>query len=169
MPAGTIRLRFVRPPDNVKVWVHELLREDEGVIVQRFSFSELPEPFTVAGRAVVDNGHVGVLYELVGRSLEVIKVYGPGSEFKGYYCNINTSPRPFEGGYEVTDLFLDVWVFPDLEYVVLDQDEFDEAVRRGWLDTEQADLARSVLGELVEDLDAGRFPPQGVPASPEEF
>jgi predicted RNA-binding protein associated with RNAse of E/G family len=50
----------------------------------------------------------------------------------GYYCDIVTPPRPLDDGeVEVTDLFLDLWVSPDLGYEVLDEEELECALLKG--------------------------------------
>ncbi|MCK5548200.1 MAG: DUF402 domain-containing protein [Thermoplasmata archaeon] len=156
----TIKLRFVRPPNEVNVWTHDLLFKSDDVIVSKFIFSGLKVPSKVKDVIIVENGYTGICYEFLDRGLEIIKVLDTRNELSGYYCNINRNPKMFDGGYEVVDLFLDVWVFPDFEYVVLDEDEFENALKNGWINEKDGRFANSVLKTLLEDLNKGKFPPE---------
>ncbi len=62
----------------------------------------------------------------------------------------------------LVDLFLDLWVAPDGNYMVLDEDEFAEAATLGHLTREQVGHARSVLQELTAATARGEFPPAAV-------
>jgi hypothetical protein len=56
------------------------------------------------------------------------------------------------------DLWLDVLVRDDgVTHGVYDQEEFDDAVRRGWLSERDAGGARAGLGELTELIERGRL------------
>jgi hypothetical protein len=57
-----------------------------------------------------------------------------------------------------TDLFLDMWVAPDGKYMILDEDEFEEAISLGHLTSEQINHARRVLQEVVEATEREEFP-----------
>jgi predicted RNA-binding protein associated with RNAse of E/G family len=155
-----IKLRFIRLPDDIVTWTHELLHQDEDVIISKFRFSGLTKPSEIMGKIVVDNEYTGICYEFVDNGYEIIKVFDLDDKLTGYYCNINTRPKPFEGGYEVVDLFLDVWVFPNLEYSVLDEDEFECAFERGLIKEEQKDFALTVLKRILGDLEERNFPPR---------
>ncbi len=43
---------------------------------------------------------------------------------KGWYCNVTEPARFFEDRIEQIDLFIDVWVTPQGETLILDEDEF---------------------------------------------
>ena len=65
--------------------------------------------------------------------------------------------------WKTTDLFLDVWLPADggggHTPTVLDRDEFDEAVRRGWIDADTERRALDEVGWILEEHAAGRWPP----------
>lgn len=66
--------------------------------------------------------------------------------------------------WRTTDLFLDVWLPRDGGFLVLDRDQLEEALRKGWLSRRDADRA---LEEVVRIQDAhaeGRWPPPVVEA-----
>jgi predicted RNA-binding protein associated with RNAse of E/G family len=64
-----------------------------------------------------------------------------------------------DGSVEITDLFLDLYVAPDLRYKVLDEEELDGALRRGWITEQLYEKARTELGKLISLVKRGDFPP----------
>lgn len=92
------------------------------------------------------------------RWYNVYAVFSPAGDPRGYYCNLATPPR--RDGDEITyiDLDIDVLVRPDGGYVVLDEDEYAERVRRfGYPPDVQASVA-AALAELTAAVE-GRRPP----------
>jgi len=72
-------------------------------------------------------------------------------QLKGWYCNI-TRPAEFNPGQiAYVDLALDVLVYPNGEYLILDEDEF-EALE---LDEATRQAARQALDELVALVESG--------------
>jgi predicted RNA-binding protein associated with RNAse of E/G family len=158
VPKVTVRVK--RLPEEVDEWEHELLLDNQEMIVSEFIFSGLPRPSVLDGRIVTENGYRGILFEFVNDWFEIIKIWNHDGGFVGYYCNINAPPVRFDGGYEITDLFLDLWVFPDMEYIVLDEDELLEAVERNWINVSLKEKAQEVLSKLMEMVETGEFPPR---------
>lgn len=154
-----IRIKLVRLPNSVEEWEHELLLDTSHMIVSRFVFSGLSEPMIREGRTLLENGYTGILFEFVNEWYEIIKVRNKKGELVGYYCNINRPPRRFKGGYEVVDLFLDMWVFPSMEYIILDEDELKQARVDGLIDDKTERKARETLSRLVNMVKSGNFPP----------
>lgn len=65
---------------------------------------------------------------------------------KGWYCNVTTPAEFSPGQIAYVDLALDVLVYPDWRWLVLDQDEFEEL----HLEPELQNRALEALSELVE-------------------
>jgi len=152
-------LRLIRPPGDVVEFQQELIEDRGNLIVSKFAFEDLDEPTIMEGREVVANGYHAILFEFFEPPLEILKIYDRDAKLTGYYCNVNTKPSRFEGGYEIIDLFIDVFVFPDMRYQILDEEEFETAVREGWITSEQERLARKTVDRLVADIKARTFPP----------
>ena len=47
------------------------------------------------------------------------------SSLKGWYCNIGMPAQFSNGAVSYVDLALDLWVYPNGEYLLLDEDEFE--------------------------------------------
>jgi len=87
------------------------------------------------------------------RWYNIFSFYGGEGRFKGWYANIGT-PITFDGEtIRYTDLDLDLWVWPDRRFVVLDEDEFARRVE-GEMPPGVVARARSALAELLNDLAA---------------
>ena len=63
-----------------------------------------------------------------------------------------------DDGVELTDLFLDLWVSPDLRYKVLDEVELENALQNGWITKQLYDRAEKEMKKLVSIVKRGKFP-----------
>jgi hypothetical protein len=62
---------------------------------------------------------------------------------RGWYVNLERPQRRTKLGFDYEDELLDVWAPVGGEPELLDEDELDEAVRLGFVSTEQADEIRA--------------------------
>lgn len=115
------------------------------------------------GETVITRGDLAVWFLFRGKSYDVARVYSPTGGFLGFYVDAlepvtwrDADPGTIE---PLVDLFLDVWVWPDLRFSVLDEDEFDLSMKRGWLSKSQSALAAKTIHTIVNEVEAGRFPP----------
>ena len=60
----------------------------------------------------------------------------------------------------MTDLYLDIWLFPDGRLLELDWDEFEEAIAKKVITPAQEGLARSAMKRLVDEASKGIYPLQ---------
>jgi hypothetical protein len=75
-----------------------------------------------------------------------------------FNCDIATPMLRQVDAVFAVDLFLDVLVRQDgVTHGIHDQQEFDDAVRQGWLSQREAAGARAGLGELLGLIQAGRL------------
>jgi len=104
-----------------------------------------------------------VYFELMGKWFTVGKIRDLQGTHTGYYCDIVTPPKLLEdSGVEMTDLFLDLWVSPDLRYKVLDKEELENAFCKGWVTKQLYDKAKEELNKLINIVKQGKFPPYQV-------
>jgi len=66
--------------------------------------------------------------------------------FKGWYCNITRPAKIKNSHVYADDLALDIIVYPDRSWLILDEDEFDELV----LPPEDRDRALHAIEVLIE-------------------
>jgi len=160
----TTVIHYFRPPHRLLDIHAELLYVDDEVIVTSHTLEGASEPLVIGGETVIANGYRAVFAEYRKQWHDVAKIFKPdGTEqgFTGYYADINTPSELRPDGYWTKDLFLDLWMPPDRSrIVVLDEDEFDEAIRNKWITEDEARSARAELDRLMKLFHQGRFPPR---------
>ncbi|HID92512.1 MAG TPA: DUF402 domain-containing protein [bacterium (Candidatus Stahlbacteria)] len=155
-----IKIVYKRLPNKVMEIESTLLHESEDIIVTTHILSGASSPIVINGEVVLDNGYRAVFFEFCNEWHDIAKIYNREDKFTGYYCDINTPTKRFKGGYETLDLCLDLWIYPNSKiYIVLDEDEFKEAVKKGWIDKKMAKKARDTLTMLINQINKGDFPP----------
>ena len=163
----TVTLTYKRPPNRVNDFQQQLLYVDDEVIVtsQRVKPSS---PIVQNGKTVLDDNFATVWFVFTGLWYDVGKVYNLDNEWTGYYCDImKPVKRSMDVNgklecFEITDLFLDLWVNPDGTYQIQDVDEFEDAVQKGVIDSELAGKCWNSLSALIVEVETGKFPPQFV-------
>ena len=158
----TVTLTYKRPPDRVNHFQQQLLYIDDDVIVtsQRVKPSS---PIVQNGETVLADNFAAVWFVFTGLWYDIGKVYNLDNEWTGYYCDIMkpVKRRMNTAGkldcFEITDLFLDLWINPDGTYEIQDEDEFEEAIQIGAIDTELEKKARDVLDTLIAKVEDGHL------------
>jgi predicted RNA-binding protein associated with RNAse of E/G family len=159
IPMPTINLTFIRPSKRTDIFVHGLIRDTEKLIVSDLTF-DMPKPFAVDGRPVIFPGDRGLLFEYA-EGYEIIAAVHD-LRLTGHYININLPFERTPDGYRVKDLFLDLWVWSDGRYHVLDEDEYAEACEKGWLTKQEQAFALRIKEKAIKMITNGRFPPKKV-------
>ena len=157
-----VTLTYKRPPDRVNHFRQKLLYLDDDVIVtsQRVKPSS---PIIQNGETVLGDNFAAIWFVFTGLWYDVGKVYNLENAWTGYYCDIlKPVKRSVDRAgkldcFEITDLFLDLWINPDGTYQIQDEDEFEEAVQNGAIDAELEAKAREVLTALIAEVEAGHL------------
>ncbi len=119
-----------------------------------------------------EKGDVFYEWYYFARWYNVFQVYSKDGALKGWYCNVTMPAQVADGELTFIDLALDLWVWPDMRYLVLDEDEFAEHEATLYT-AEHTQLARAALAELIARTEigtlpgrafAGAVPPPGPPA-----
>ncbi len=152
-----VTVRYHRPGKKTREWEQELLFDEGDIVVSSFTF-RLSEPFIVDDTELIKDGYRGILHDFFDRWYNVVEIFDENGGFVGYYSDIRTPPERFPGGYEAADLVLDLWVSPDGEYTVLDEDEFEETE----MDDIYRERAKDVLSLLIDTIKEGKYPPEPV-------
>ncbi|MEM3444976.1 MAG: DUF402 domain-containing protein [Thermoplasmata archaeon] len=152
-----LELVAIRPGKETEIWLNEKIYEDENVVVSLFDFSQLKKEFVVEGKVVIDRGCKALCADFIGKPYEILAVLDKENGLRGYYVNINREILRDGNRVFVYDLFLDIWVFPDLKWKVLDADEFEEAKKAGLLSQKDILLASQTLKEFLEIIETGKF------------
>lgn len=101
----------------------------------------------------------GKSYTFLKKGWKISKFYNKNKELVCWYCDIIECEIK-DDVYTTIDLLVDLKVYPDGSYEVLDLDELDEALELALISEKQKEEALRKLNELLEIVKSGKFPPE---------
>lgn len=101
----------------------------------------------------------GMSYTYLKKGWKISKFYDKDKNFLYWYCDIIDAQIKDEE-YILVDLLVDIKVYPDGRYEILDEEELDEALNKGLITKEQKEEALNKLNALLEIIKKGAFPPR---------
>lgn len=142
---GPMEIITVRKLDHtgrqVTAYPGQVLRRDEHSIVLHTGWDRAPMDL---GFVVLEPGDHWTEYFYADRWYNIFEICASDGRLKGWYCNV-TRPAHITGDeVAAEDLALDLWVAPDGETQLLDEDEFAALP----LLPPERDAAWQALGEL---------------------
>jgi hypothetical protein len=162
MSKPKLHIRYIRLPNQVLDIYDDLIYKSGKVIVGQGQITST-HSIVFDGEVVLAYGFQIVYFDFIGKWFGVGKIRNLQGKHTGYYCDIVKPPKILaDGGVELTDLFLDLWVSPDLRFKVLDEEELENALRKGWITKKLYDKAKKELEKLMDMVEKGKFPPYSV-------
>ena len=156
-PIKIVTLNYHRLPIKLSRFPTIVLYESEQEVVL-CNILYPSQPLIAEKTIILDKNFIGIWYCPYKNWHDIAAIYDEQKNFKGYYCDICSPVKKNTDGYEITDLFLDLWIFPDGKYIILDQDEFDNAVLQRWMNKNQIIKARSELHNLRKKVSTKKYP-----------
>ncbi|MEE8391699.1 MAG: DUF402 domain-containing protein [Anaerolineae bacterium] len=98
-----------------------VLQRDGSAIVLRTSWDRAPLD---VGYVVLEPGDCWTEHFYADRWYNIFEIRAGDGRLKGWYCNVTRPARISADEVTAEDLALDLWVAPDGEMLVLDEDEF---------------------------------------------
>lgn len=140
--------------------MQELLYESDAVIVTFLAHTPLSHPLVLDGSLALENEAPAIWFTFPGHMHDVGRFHTTDGAFTGLYANI-LMPVEVHSSREwsATDLFLDVWVGVGCEPRVLDEDELDHAIARGWITAETGIAAHTEAASIIDAYQRGDWPP----------
>ena len=90
-------------------------------------------------------------YYYADRWFNIFEIANAAGTRKGWYCNITEPAQILDERIEQIDLFLDLWVTPTGETLVLDRDEFEAATTMSAMQRKGAEKGLQILLEWVQE------------------
>lgn len=107
---------------------------------------------------IIRPGTISYEYYWLDRWYNVFRFHEPVGTLRNYYCNVNMPPVYMNNVLEYVDLDIDIVVWRDHSYEVLDLDEFEEnAVKFGYGGSLKI-RAYDVVEELKRLIETREFP-----------
>lgn len=158
----SVRIHYRRLPEREDVFEQEVLEDAGEYVVTFLPAAALRRSVVVAGRPVLEPGAPVIWFTYPGRWYDIGLFHLADGTPTGLYANLLT-PVVMEGDrWETTDLCLDLWRGHDGAVDLLDEEEFEEAVREGWMEPSLAAEARRQASSLLESARLGTWPPAHV-------
>ncbi len=155
-----VKIHYHRPPDRITIFENELVYANDDVVITVMRATPLPRPMVIDNKTVFEDGAPAIWFTFPDADYDVGRFHTREGMFTGIYANVLTPVKfisPTE--WHTTDLFVDVWLDMDGGARILDEDELQEAVVRGWIDRATAEKAQSTAFKLVADHQSGTWPP----------
>ncbi len=155
-----VRIHYHRPPDRLQVFEQLLVHDGQDVKVTLAEPVDFDPPLCIHDAVVLETGSPVVWFTFPGKWYDVGRFHRADGTFTGLYANLLTPPEIHGLEWRTTDLFLDVWIpAPGNDACVLDEDELDEAVKKGWVTPETAVRVRREARRLVNGARERAWPP----------
>lgn len=160
-----VRIEYIRPGKETTYYEEDFVAQDE--ICLRTYKTLPPDIVEHLSRALQEQN----LITAQQRAVIITKTYFFAEPFNllefrdadglllGHYSDIGEpvvqlGPNEFQ----MTDLYLDIWLYPDGRLIELDWDEFEEAMQKKVITSTQVDLARTTMERLVGEAAQGIYP-----------
>jgi protein associated with RNAse G/E len=138
-----------------KSWQAELIERRDDLLIVKGLF-DLDVNHRKLG--FIKRGTVSYEFYWPERWYNVFRFHEPEGNLRSYYCNIATPPTFENGTLDYIDLDIDVLADPDLNYEVLDLEEFEERTVKLGYTNEILERSRRSLNELIALIENHQFP-----------
>lgn len=118
---------------------------------------DMREPWREGETIIAQPGYVWTTRWEVGKPYIITKFHDADAHLIGVYCDVTRPVAAIDGGFACVDLYLDVWQIAGQDPVILDEDELTAAVQAGFVQQEEAAIARGIANDVLIKLktDAG--------------
>ncbi|MFN0277788.1 MAG: DUF402 domain-containing protein [Pyrinomonadaceae bacterium] len=105
-----------------RTWICELIKQDDSLLVLVGEFDrDVEHP----GLGSISRGTVSYEYYWLDRWYNIFRFHEPDGSLRNYYCNVAMPPTFADGVLDYVDLDIDVVVWPDNKYEVVDREDFE--------------------------------------------
>ena len=164
-PGDLVRIEYIRPSKEITYYEEGFISHDETClrtfktlpsdIAERLSLSLQKQDLISPGKQVLTIGKTYFFTE----PFNLLEFRDTNGELLGHYSDIGEPTIQLDSGtFQMTDLFLDIWLYPDGRLLELDWDEFEEAIENQVITSAQADIARKAMKRLVAEVKEDIYP-----------
>jgi protein associated with RNAse G/E len=136
-------------------WKANLIKETENLIIFEGIFDK---EINHTQLGVIKRGTTSYEYYWKKGWYNVFRFHEPEGEFRNFYCNINQPPVIENNVLNYIDLDVDILIWQDLTFEILDWDEFQANVERFNYSLKLQKKVRQSLNEILNLLENRYFP-----------
>ena len=159
MPNQTVTIHSRKFYDRIpRTWKCELLERNDELLLL---FGKFEQDVEHPGLGSIRRGTLSYEYYWLERWYNIFRFHEPDGSLRNYYCNIAKPPTFKDGVLDYVDLDIDIVVWPDGNYEVLDRDDFERNALKYCYPKELRQKAEESLTELIEIIEKTELPPPG--------
>ena len=138
-----------------RTWQCEMVEQNDEMIVLVGKFDrDVEHP----GLGSIRRGTTSYEYFWFDRWYNIFRFHEPDGSLRNYYCNVAMPPAFENGVLDYVDLDIDILVWPESSYEVIDRDDFEQnALKYDYPDDVRKRSEESV-SELIALIDNGEMP-----------
>lgn len=136
-------------------WQAELIDQQDSLLVFLGVFEfEVNHP----DLGVIRRGTKSYEYYWLDRSYNIFRFHEPEGDLRNFYCNVNLPPKYVGDALDYVDLDVDILVWKDFSFEVLDLDEFEENAGKYNYSENLKQIVESNVKELIGLVENREFP-----------
>ncbi len=136
-------------------WQCELIERNDPLLMFVGTFDREVEHGDLG---IIRKGTISYEYYWLDRWYNIFRFHEADGTFRNYYCNINMPPTFVGDELNYIDLDIDIVVWPDRSYQVLDRDEFEQSSARFNYSGQILEMVEATLAELIAIVERGDLP-----------
>ncbi|MGC2237370.1 MAG: DUF402 domain-containing protein [Pyrinomonadaceae bacterium] len=106
-----------------KSWKAELIERNDSLLI---FVGEFEKEVKHSNLGVIRRGTISYEYYWLDRWYNIFRFHEPDGALRNFYCNVNMPPKFENGVLDYVDLDIDILVWKDFKYEILDAGEFEE-------------------------------------------
>lgn len=138
-----------------RTWKAKLIKSEDSLLTFVGEFDKEVEHPQLG---VIRRGTISYEFYWLDRCYNVFRFHNSDGQLRNFYCNINLPPKFKKGVLDYIDLDVDLLIWKDFSYQILDLDEFEENARRFSYPDVLRQTVRDNLSELIALAENKFFP-----------
>ncbi|MGI8544991.1 MAG: DUF402 domain-containing protein [Aridibacter sp.] len=138
-----------------RTWKADLIEQQDSLLV---FVGEFENEVKHNNLGVIRRGTVSYEYYWLNRWYNVFRFHEPDGDLRNFYCNINMPPTFENNILNYVDLDLDILVWKDFSYEILDEDEYKENAEMYGYENKILKNVEKNVTELLKMIKQRNFP-----------
>lgn len=138
-----------------RTWKADLIIQSKSLLV---FIGEFEEEVKHSKLGVIRRGTVSKEFYWLNRWYNIFQFYEPNGDFRNFYCNINMPPTFENNVLDYVDLDLDILVWQDFNYEILDEVEFRENAQTFRYSNQLKSKIKKTTQNLISLIEKREFP-----------
>ena len=154
--ANIIRINALKYDGAVhRTWKAELIKQTDSLLTLVGQFEN---EVSHQSLGVIRRNTLSYEFYWLDSYFNIFRFHEPEGELRNFYCNVNMPPKFENGVLSYIDLDIDILVWKDFSYEILDLEEFEENARTYGYPGNLREKVRASIKELETMIEKRIFP-----------